>query len=57
MTTSTPSTPKKLLATALPVSPDVATNTVVFLSEFLEKYPKQRLKKRAPTSLKARVGP
>ena len=37
MTTSIPLTPKKPSATAPPVSPDVATNTVTFLSLFLLK--------------------
>ena len=58
MTTSTPSTPKKPLATAPPVSPEVATRTV-FLAPFLSelKYAKQRDINRAPTSLNAIVGP
>ena len=47
------------MATALPVSPDVATSTwMVRLSEALRvKCPSRRAMKRAPTSLKASVGP
>ena len=57
ITTSTPLTPKKPLATAPPVSPDVATKTVTFLELYLLKYAKHLAINRAPTSLKAIVGP
>ena len=57
ITTLTSLTPRKPLATAAPVSPEVATNTVTLFVLPLLKYSKQRAIKRAPTSLNAMVGP
>lgn len=57
ITTRTPFTPKNPLATAPPVSPEVATKTVTSFELFALKYPKHRAIKRAPTSLNAIVGP
>lgn len=50
--------PQKPLATALPVSPEVATSTFTcFRPSFRMKYPNKRAINRPPTSLKANVGP
>ena len=54
--TRVPATPKNACATALPVSPDVATRTVSGASPLL-KWAISRAMTRAPTSLKANVGP
>ena len=56
--TRMPGTPKNPFATALPVSPDVATKTLTYFSPFLRmKCPNRRAIKRPPTSLNANVGP
>ena len=53
-----PSTPRKPLATAEPVSPDVATSTLTcFLPSLRMKYCNSLAMNRAPTSLNASVGP
>ena len=55
-TTRVPATPKKACATALPVSPDVATRTVNGVIVGVEMRHQAR-HTRAPTSLNAKVGP
>ena len=54
--TRVPGRPKKACATALPVSPEVATSTVRGVSSAL-RCAISRAMTRAPTSLKANVGP
>ena len=55
--TRKPGTLKNPLATALPVSPEVATKIKISLSSLRCKYAISRAIKRAPKSLKANVGP
>ena len=55
--TSTPFTPKNPLATALPVSPDVATKIQRFWSSSSLKTDTSLAINLAPKSLKAMVGP
>src|SRR6266404_4861305 len=57
ITTRIPGTLKNPCATALPVSPEVATNTVNCRSSPRTKYPISRAMNRAPKSLNASVGP
>ena len=58
ITTSIPSILLNPLATAPPVSPDVATRTVIFSFLFFSAIkPRNLAMNLAPTSLNARVGP
>ncbi|MPM47258.1 hypothetical protein SDC9_93966 [bioreactor metagenome] len=52
-----PGTLWKLLATALPVSPEVAARIILSLSDSLAIEANTPAMNLAPTSLKARVGP